>query len=153
MARREFSEGITFRDFAALAKLTGWMAEDLAREFPGIAASDGGFSGETSETYFGRVLNGRPGWGAVIPYRRVIEKYLREARLLIAAGKLRSCVCGCGSPVFSSHQRFAHDYAEGRASGLGPLRPLSGTPDDGEANTPVKDDDQYAAAADGRVGV
>ena len=130
MACRELSEGIAFRDFSSLAKLTGWTAEGLAQEFPGIN------SPEPSTAYFTRILHGRPNPDVVIPYRRIIEKYLREARLLITAGKLRSCKCGCGSPVFSSHQRFAHDdYAEGRAPGLGPLRPSSGTPDDGEAST------------------
>ena len=104
VAYREFTEGIAFRDFAALAKLQGWTAEELAREFPGVN------SPEPSVAYFTRVIQGRPNPDVAIPYRRIIEKYLREARMLIAAGKLRSCGCGCGSPLFYSQQRFAHDH-------------------------------------------
>lgn len=102
MASRELSVGVTFRDFAALAKLKDWTAEGLAREFPGVN------SPEPSGAYF-TVLHNRPNPDVVIRYRRIIEKYLREARFLIAADKLRPCGCGCGSVLFYSHQRFAHD--------------------------------------------
>jgi hypothetical protein len=51
---REFSVGVTFRNFAALAKLKGWTAESLAQEFPGVN------SPESSVAYFTRILHGRP---------------------------------------------------------------------------------------------
>jgi len=111
VASREFSEGVAFREFATLAKLKGWTAEALAREFPGIN------SPEPSVAYFTRVLHCRPDSGIVIPSRRMIEKYLREARILITARKLRSCKCGCGSPLFHPNQRFAH-YSAGKANAL-----------------------------------
>ena len=103
MACRELFEGVTFRDFAALARMKGWTAEGLGQEFPGVN------SPEPSVAYFGRVLHGRAGWDSVIPYRRVIEKYVREARLLIADNKLRACGCGCGSPLLFPRLRFAHE--------------------------------------------
>lgn len=77
--------------------------EELAREFPGVN------SPEPSVAYFTRVIQGRPNPDVAIPYRRIIEKYLREARMLVAAGKLRSCECGCGSPLFLPRQRLAHE--------------------------------------------
>jgi hypothetical protein len=146
VACREFFQGIAFKDFSALAKLKGWSAQELAHEFPGIAASDGRFEGETSGTYFERVLHGDPSRHVVIPYRRVIEKYLREARLLIAAGLLRTCRCGCGSPVFSPHQKFAHDYDESARQRPQHSEARRTTSDDGEASTAANGDDQCASA-------
>ena len=89
---RQLVDGVTFRQFAAMAKRMGWTAEELAAEFRGIAEN------EPAVSYFVRVLRGDPGWDVVIPFRSVIAKYVRAAANLIADD--RACACGCGSPVF-----------------------------------------------------
>ncbi len=91
---RELVEGVTFRQFAAMAKRMGWTAEELGAEFRGVAEN------EPAVSYFARVLRGDPDWNVVIPFRSVIAKYVRAAANLIADGRLRACACGCGSPVF-----------------------------------------------------
>lgn len=91
---REQVEGISYRQFAALAKIMRWTAEELATEFRGIAET------EPAAIYFARLLRGDPDWSVVIAFRPVIAKYLRAAINLIADGRLRACACGCGSPVF-----------------------------------------------------
>ncbi len=90
---REQVEGISYRQFAALAKIMRWTAEELATEFRAIAEN------EPAASYFARVLRGDPGWDVVIPFRSVIAKFVRAATHLIADDRLRACVCGCGSPV------------------------------------------------------
>jgi hypothetical protein len=91
---REQVEGITFGNFAAVAKRMRWTADDLALEFRGIAEK------EPAASYFSRVLRGDPAWSVVIPFRSVIAKYLRAVAELKADGQIRLCGCGCGSPVF-----------------------------------------------------
>jgi hypothetical protein len=90
---RELVDGITFRQFAAMAELMHWTVEELVTEFRGIAG------GETTSSFCSRVLRGDPDWNVVIPYRRMILKYVRAVHHLIADGKIRACACGCGSPV------------------------------------------------------
>ena len=68
MERKEYSVGVTYRDFAALARLADWTAAELAAEFPGIN------SPEPSPAYFARVFKGEPEWDLVIPFRRVIDQ-------------------------------------------------------------------------------
>lgn len=91
---REQFEGISFQNFAAVAKRMGWTVDELALEFRGIAEK------EPAPSYFWRILRGDPDWSVVIPYRSVIAKYLRATVELRAEGQLRLCACGCTSPVF-----------------------------------------------------
>ena len=93
---REFQEGITFRQFAEISRLMGWTVEELATEFKGIAEK------EPAASLFARVLRGDPDWCVVIPFRPVILKYLRAVQHLIADGKIRTCACGCRSPVLDA---------------------------------------------------
>jgi hypothetical protein len=89
---RESLEGVTFRQFAAIAKLMHWTVDELAAEFKGDL--------ENATNFFTRVLREDPSGDVIIPFKSVIAKYLRAARHLIADGKIRTCACGCGSPVF-----------------------------------------------------
>jgi hypothetical protein len=100
--RKEYSVGVTYRDFAALARLADWRVEELAAEFPGINTPT-----ETSATYFARVLKGAPDWDSVIPFRRLITKHLRMVEILMRANKLRTCPCGCATPLFYPRQQRA----------------------------------------------
>lgn len=100
--RKEYSVGVTYRDFAALARLADWRVEELAAEFPGINAPT-----ETSATYFARVLKGTPDCESVIPFRRLITKHLRMVEILMRANKLRTCPCGCATPLFYPRQQRA----------------------------------------------
>ncbi len=91
---REQVEGVTFGNFAAVAKRMRWTADELASEFRGVAEK------EPASNYFSRVLRGDPDSSVVIPYRSVIAKYLRATFELRAEGQVRLCLCGCTSPVF-----------------------------------------------------
>lgn len=91
---REQVEGVSFQNFAAVAKRMRWKADELASEFRGIAEK------EPASSYFSRVLRGDPDWSVVIPFRSVIAKYLRAVVELRAEGEVRLCLCRCGSPVF-----------------------------------------------------
>lgn len=101
MERKEYSVGVTYRDFAALARLADWTAAELAAEFPGIN------SPEPSPAYFARVFKGDPEWNLVIPFTRVIDKYLRMVEILMREKKLRACPDGCGAPLFYLRQQKA----------------------------------------------
>jgi len=72
------AEGVTYRQFAAMAKIAGWTADELGAEFRGIAER------EPAPSYFARVLRGEPDSGVVIPFGSVIAKYVRASRHLIA---------------------------------------------------------------------
>lgn len=104
---RELLEGVTYRQFAAMAKLMDWTAEDLGAEFRGIT------EGEPAAHYFARVLRGDPDWSVVIASRSIIGKYLRAAHHLFVDGRLRACACGCGSAVFG-RDRLAWPECKGR---------------------------------------
>jgi len=95
---REMVLGVSFRDFAALARKKLWTGEYLAREFKGA------IEGEPASSFFGRVLGGDPSPDVVIPYLRIIRAYLTAVSELIADRRLRVCACGCGSPVFGKNQ-------------------------------------------------
>jgi hypothetical protein len=105
MQRKEYFVGVTYRDFAALARLADWRVEELVAEFSGSNAPT-----ETSATYFARVLKGVPDWDSVIPFRRLITKYLRMVEILMREKKLRACPDGCGAPLFYPRQQKA-DHA------------------------------------------
>jgi hypothetical protein len=60
MGMRELVEGVTFKNFAAVAHLMKWTAEDLGLEFRGIAER------EPPPAYFARVLRGDPSKDEVI---------------------------------------------------------------------------------------
>lgn len=108
---QEMISGVTFRDFAALARKKHWTAETLAQTFRGA------IEGETAGSYFARVLRGESAWDCVIVYRAIVAAYLTAASELIDAGRLRTCACGCGSPVYGSH-RFARETC-GKKSPVG----------------------------------
>lgn len=99
MERKEYSVGVTYRDFAALAEIADWSVSDLAAEFAGINAPT-----EPATAYFARVSKGDPEWDSVIPFRRLITKYLRMTEILIREKKLRICPCGCGAALFYPRQ-------------------------------------------------
>jgi len=88
--------GVSFADFAALAKRKLWTVEHLATKFRGAIEK------ETSSSFFYRVLHGDPAWDIAIPYRAIIEAYLTAASELIADKRIRVGACGCGSPVFGA---------------------------------------------------
>jgi len=93
--RRAVPLGVTFRDFAALAKRRGWTPEFLAEEFRGKI--------EEPSDFFHRVLSckykGEDRSWLVVPYRSVLEFYHKELSPLIAEGNVRLCECKCGRRV------------------------------------------------------
>ena len=102
---REFVDGVTYREFRAMAARDGWTVERILEHvgpnaFGGPSAS---LAYEPPAVYLRRVL--RRGHtiddDVVIPYRCLIQLYVEETRLerAIPTGA-RRCSCGCGSPVF-----------------------------------------------------
>jgi hypothetical protein len=100
MGLREWSRGVTFAQFAGLAKLVGWDASDLAEMFPAVSA--GGQYQERADLFFKRVLSCDPNSEVTIPYRPVIERYLIEARRQVEAGRLRCCALWVRYPLRST---------------------------------------------------
>ena len=96
--RRIVPPGVTFRDFATLAKRRGWTAEFLAEEFRGKI--DG------PSEFFHRVLLGKCG-EVVIPYRSVLDLYHKELSPLIEEKSVRLCICDCGRRVYGRKQYAA----------------------------------------------
>ncbi len=100
--RRIVRGGVTFKDFAVLAKRRGWTPEFLAEEFRGKI--------EEPSEFFHRVLSckykGEDRSWVVIPYLSVLEFYNRELSPLIVEGEVRLCECKCGRRVHGK-KRYA----------------------------------------------
>ena len=90
------SGGVTFRDFAELAKRKGWSVQFLAEAFRGRI--------EDPSEFFHRVLTcqyrGEDRSWAVIPYLSVVDFYCKEVSPLVTEGSVRLCGCMCGMPVY-----------------------------------------------------
>jgi hypothetical protein len=97
--------GVRLDDFAAVAKLMSWKVYSLAEGFRGVI--------DEPRALFTRVLSGspddygRPRWDVVVPYRTVIATYRKAVGELLAAEKVRLCVCGCKMPVFGKGATLA----------------------------------------------
>jgi hypothetical protein len=108
--RREWSEGVTFREFRQLAQRCGWTPESVAAALAARGANGWGGPRESphyerSGTYLHRVL--RRGHAAdddqVIPYRCVIALYVEATAPPLLPPDVRRCRCSCGSPVYGTH--------------------------------------------------
>jgi hypothetical protein len=104
-ARREWTDGVTFREFRRLAITRGWTVEQLTERIGAgtFGAPRSSPYYEAPSAYLHRVL--RRGHtiddDLVIPYQSLIEVYIDETTAPsdgLDAG--RRCACGCGSPVF-----------------------------------------------------
>jgi len=84
--------GISFGDFAALARRRGWTLDFLAERFRERI--------ERPREFFERVLQGRYA-DVVIPFNSVLAFYCQELGLHQLATRIeRRCACGCGARVF-----------------------------------------------------
>jgi hypothetical protein len=105
---------VTFADFARLAHRNGWTVEELAREFRGLFDGSPGDPGyESPRAYLKRVLSGDPSWESVIPFRPIVDKYVRAKRYSTIGDHIRRCECGCGRPVWH-RKRAATDACRKR---------------------------------------
>jgi len=108
--RREWSEGVTFREFRQLAQRCGWTPESVAAALAARGANGWGGPRESPHyeragTYLHRVL--RRGHAVdddqVIPYRCLIALYVEATAPPRLPPDVRRCGCGCGSPVYGTH--------------------------------------------------
>ena len=104
---RLLTYGITFKEFASLARSRGWTPEYLAQKFRGKI--DG------PSEFFHRVLSGKPDWSVVIPYRSILELYWNEMSPILDENKsVRVCLCGCNQRVYGRKQ-YAQSYCRNKA--------------------------------------
>ena len=75
---REQIEGLTFANFAAVAKRMRWTADELASEFRGVAEK------EPASSFCSRVLRGDPDWSVVIPFP------IRDCQIPESGGRVAS---------------------------------------------------------------
>jgi len=107
---------ITFKDFQFIAKKRGLTKEMLVDSFHGKI--------EEPTDFFERVMTckhkGEDLSTVVIPYRSVIEFYLKELHYLEdSGGKQRRCACGCGVAVYD-RKKFANSACRKRFQRKGP---------------------------------
>jgi hypothetical protein len=101
---REFVDGVTFREFRAVAEREGWTVADILDRI-GPSAFGGPSTSwfyESPTAYLTRVL--RRGHtvdnDTVIPYRCLLQLYVEATRYSRAIPQaIRRCACGCGSAV------------------------------------------------------
>ena len=111
-----FKRLIRFDQFLVVAKAAGWTLDRLVEMFPGIAA--GGNWTEQTQSYFERVMKCDSSSETVIPYSRLIDRYLLMAGALAKDGRVRVCeVCGSVLParrflcVHADHCAHAREIA------------------------------------------
>jgi hypothetical protein len=121
---REFLDGVSFREFRAMASAYTWSVDRIL-EHIGPHAFGGPSTSpyyESPTAYLTRVL--RPAHAVdddlVIPYRCLIQLYVEQTRLPRATrSDSRRCRCGCGSPVWGTYH-FAADSCRRRGPKTAP---------------------------------
>lgn len=118
MSIREYTEGVTFANFAELMRRRGDTPQLLATRFRdqfGARTDQPGY--ESPRSYFDRIANHDPSPETLIPYRMLVDFYVKATRPQLRGDqkdRFRRCLCGCGSALLFARRQYASETCEKR---------------------------------------